>query len=87
MTTMQDLKGWFERGRKLGATHMVVACDTFEWEDYPCFVMPNQNVAQVAQEHNGTNMQKVMEVYNLSKDFNDQHMVGRFAFDGWSPYR
>jgi hypothetical protein len=83
MTAIQDLKEWYERGKKLGATHMVVACDTYDWEDYPCFVMPNQNVAQVASEHNGVNMQKVMEVYNLSKPFDKQTMKNGRAFDGW----
>jgi hypothetical protein len=45
--------------------------------------MPEQKVEQVASDHSGKNMQKVMEVYNLSKPFNKQDMVGRFAFDGW----
>jgi hypothetical protein len=45
--------------------------------------MPNQSVAEVASAHHGPNMQKVMEVYNLSKSFEDQDM---FAFDGGRPY-
>jgi hypothetical protein len=85
-TTIQDLREWYNRGKNIGATHMVVVCDTYDREDYPCFVMPNQSVKQVAVEHHGPNMQKVMEVYNLSKSFENQDMVGRLAFDGWSPY-
>ena len=83
MTTIQDLKEWFERGKEQGATHMVVVCDTYDWEDYPCYVMKTQDVAQVASDHNGKNMQKVMEVYNLSKTFDKQKMKNGRAFDGW----
>lgn len=86
-TTMQDLKDWFERGKQMGATHMIVVCDTYDWEDYPCYVMPHENLAQKAQAHHGPNMAKVMEVYNLSKTFEKQTMIGRYAFDGWSPYK
>jgi hypothetical protein len=34
-TTMQDLREWYNRGKNIGATHMVVVCDTYDWEDYP----------------------------------------------------
>ena len=87
MLTIETLKQWYDNGKAMGATHMVVACDTFDWDDYPCYVMPKQTVEAVAEEHNGKNMQKVMEVYNLSKPFDKQKMIGRYAFDGWSPYK
>jgi hypothetical protein len=64
---------------------MIVVCDTFDWEDFPSYVMPYEDVVQMAQQRHGTNMQKVMEVYNLSKPFDAQTRVGRFAFDGWNP--
>ena len=84
-TTAQELREWFSLGVKIGATHMIVVCDTFEWEDYSSYVMHNEDVVQMAQQRHGKNMQKVMEVYNLSKPFDAQTKVGRFAFDGWQP--
>ncbi|MFA5987212.1 MAG: hypothetical protein WC797_00990 [Candidatus Paceibacterota bacterium] len=71
-TTQNMIREWFIRGKKMHATHLIVVCDTFEWEDYPVFVTKKQNVHEVYTEHNGSNMQKVMEVYNLSMDMEKQ---------------
>lgn len=56
----------------MGATHMLVVCDTFDYSDYPVYVMPNENVWTKSDENNGPNMTRLMEVYNLSKDMNAQ---------------
>lgn len=84
MTTKEDIKGWLRRGAAEGATHLIVACDTFSDDDYPVFVPPGESVAEKAEEHNGKNMQEVMEVYDLSMDFGKQ-LAERRAFHGWSP--
>ena len=68
----EDIRGWLNRGKDNGATHVVVVCDTFDHDDYPVFVMPGQDARAVADEHNGKNMQRVMEVYNLSMDITEQ---------------
>ena len=64
----KDISGWFDRGIAEGATHMIVVCDTYDWEDYPVFVKPGQDARAEAAKNNGVNMQKVMEVYDLSMD-------------------
>jgi hypothetical protein len=46
---------------------MVIVCDTFDWEDYPVFVGPDEDVVQVADNYR-KNMQRVMEVYQLDLD-------------------
>lgn len=38
MTTRNDIAQWFEEGKALGATHMIVAVDTYDHEDYPVYV-------------------------------------------------
>ena len=64
--TKQDTPSeWFDEGIEEGATHMIVVCDTFDWEDYPVLVFPNENVHVVEESYQNKNMQKVMEVYNL----------------------
>lgn len=68
----QDIRGWLEHGKKLGCTHVIVACDTYDWDDYPVYVYPGQDVRAVYNDRNGQNMQKVMEVYNLSMDLDAQ---------------
>ncbi|CAH0343681.1 hypothetical protein [Rhizobium sp. CECT 9324] len=63
-----DIESWFEHGAELGATHLIVVCDTFDHEDYPVFVKPEQSSREVAAEYDGKNMQRIMEVYDLSMD-------------------
>jgi len=71
-TTKQDIREWFERGVEQGATHLIVVCDTFNYEDYPVYVEKGQDAKKVYEAHNGPNMQRVMEVYNLSQDMEEQ---------------
>jgi hypothetical protein len=47
---------------------MIVVCDTFDYEDYPVYVKPGEDVHKIASGYDRVNMQKVMEVYNLSMD-------------------
>ena len=61
-----------ERGKKEKATHLIVVCDDFDHEDYPVFVSPEENVYEVENGYNGKDMQRVMEVYNLSMDWDEQ---------------
>lgn len=56
---------WFDAGVKQGATHMLVVCDTFDYEDYPVYVMPGEDPHEVVNEKTGTNMQSLHEVYAL----------------------
>ncbi|MDX1535923.1 MAG: hypothetical protein R3346_04150 [Candidatus Spechtbacterales bacterium] len=82
MPAKEVFKEWFDRGVEQGATHMIVVCDTFDWEDFPVYVAPDENVREKADEYNKMSMQKVMEVYSLSKDFNEQHSQTRcFSWD------
>lgn len=70
-TETSDIRGWLERGKEEGATHLIVVCDTWDYEDYPVFVSPKESVRKVEAEHS-KDMQKVMEVYNLSMDWDKQ---------------
>jgi len=38
MTTKENIQQWFEEGLELGASHLLVVCDTFDHEDYPVYV-------------------------------------------------
>lgn len=80
-TTLEDIQGWFKEGKRKKATHLVVVCDTYDWEDYPVYVSTHEDVAKVVLRYQGPNMQKVMEVYCLSKDFNKQEMRSGRAWD------
>lgn len=80
-TTQDQIRHWLEQGKVMGATHLIMVCDTFDWEDYPVFVSPQEDVRNKVKEY-GSNMQKVMEVYLLSRDWNSQLNEFRaFHFD------
>lgn len=70
-TTQEEIRQWLERGKKQNATHVVVVCDTYDWEDYPVFVTVGQDVHKTVKAYS-KDMQKVMEVYNLNMDLEIQ---------------
>jgi hypothetical protein len=72
MTTKDKIRSWLERAKQENATHMLVVCDTFDYEDYPVFVSESENVREVESKFDGTNMQRVMEVYSLNMDIEKQ---------------
>lgn len=67
-TTKEDLKKWFDRGKANGKAFMIVACDTYDWEDYPIYCADADEARRQYRDHDGKNMQKVMEVYDLNMD-------------------
>lgn len=91
--TKHEILCWLQQGKAIDATHLIVVCDTFDWEDYPIFVSPDEDAHSKAGEYgivgsNGLpsvpnkNMQKVMEVYSLSRDWGSQLNEYRaFHFD------
>lgn len=70
--TSEEIRKWLQTGKKLEATHMIVAFDTFDYEYYPVYVFPYENVRDKRCRYEGKEMQTVMEVYNLSMDWDKQ---------------
>lgn len=71
-TTRDDIRRWLGTAREQKTTHLIVVCDTFDHEDYPVYVLPGEDVRARYDEYNGKDMQRVMEVYNLSKPLEEQ---------------
>ena len=71
-TTVSDLKRWFAEGKKKHATHMIVATDTFDYEDYPVYVLKGEDVWEKVKEYRNKQMSKVMEVYSYKKTWKEQ---------------
>lgn len=63
--SVEDIRRWLKSAPK-GTHHMVVVCDTFDYEDYPVYVGEGEDTREVADNFNGKNMQQVMEVYSLT---------------------
>lgn len=75
--TRDDLRRWFQEGVDQGATHMIVVCDTYDYEDYPVYVSESENVRERSKEFG-----KVMEVYSLTMSMEYQMSEHRaFHYD------
>jgi hypothetical protein len=64
-TTREEICTWLDRAAQVGATHMLVVVDTFDYENYPVQVMIGENVNDKIAK-SSSNMQRVMECYNFS---------------------
>jgi len=79
-TSVETLKRWFKSGVDQGATHMIVVCDTYDWSDYPVYVLPAEDVREVEAKYAEADMSKVMEVYKMAMGMSAQ-MSQRRAFN------
>lgn len=70
MTTQDDIRCWIQRGIKQGSKFMVVLCDTWDYDDYPCFF--NTKEEALARIANPGLMQRYMESYDLTKPIEPQ---------------
>ncbi len=69
-TSRKEIEEWFVNGIAEGKTHMVVLCDTFDWEDYPKY-FSSEAEARRCVDTPGP-MQKVMEAYWLGGEMSEQ---------------
>lgn len=71
--TLSEIEAWYGEGESKGASHMIIACDSFDYEDYAIFVMPGSN----PRDHMPSNGDKVMECYSFALGWESQSKVWR----------
>ena len=71
------IREWLRRGKESGATHVIIVCDTWDYEDYPSYINPGESVQEKLDYYQRADMQRVMEVYDLSMDIESQLAEGR----------
>lgn len=76
-TTKSDIKSWINIAKQNKAKYLLVVVDTFDYEDYPIECMTAKECWDQYDSHNGKNMQRVMEVYDLTMDIENQINQGR----------
>lgn len=74
---LSDIKEAYDEGERLGATHMLVAWDSFDGENYPIYVMPGEN----PQEKRPSNGDSVDECYRYALGWDAQ--AGEFRAQHW----
>lgn len=67
-TSVADIREWLKAAKKqTNVTHVIIACDTFEYEDFPVYVHKGEDVRERARHYqNPSKMSTVMEVYSLT---------------------
>ena len=71
--TRKEIKGWVdELFANPEYTHLVVACDTWDYDNYPVFVKQGEDVREVYNEHVKGDFNKVDEVYSRNHDRDEQ---------------
>lgn len=71
VATLQTIEHWLNDAVRDGADFLIVACDTFNYNDYPVPV----NRSEFWEKHgqfDGKHMQRIMEVYDLSINLQSQ---------------
>ena len=73
-----DIQRWLNRlDGDDSYSHMLVICDTYNYDHYPKFVKKDEDVLNVIEDYQNKEMQRVMEVYNLSMDIPTQIYADR----------
>jgi hypothetical protein len=68
----EQIREWFDKGKAQGATHLLVFCDTFNFEQYPVYVFAPETWDAVVKCKDNVNMQRVEERYDLAQGFEPQ---------------
>lgn len=71
-TSSREIKIWFESGVSYKQKYMIVATDTFDWSNYPIYTMSIEETKKEYEKIMNASMSKVMEIYDLSADMNEQ---------------
>jgi hypothetical protein len=75
--TKQDIVRWLHSAKEKGATHLIVAVDTYDHDNYPIYVSKNEDVYEEEERITSQSMQRIDEVYNMSMDIDKQLAEGR----------
>jgi hypothetical protein len=77
-STKEEIRGWLNRAKQKGeATHVIIVCDTWDHEDYP---VETADVSAKISEYRDKQGYRVMEVYNLAMDI-EQQLSERRAYN------
>lgn len=71
-TSKEDIRRWLEYALKEGSQFMIVVCDDFDYKDYPINCKDAKECKAEYTNHDGINMQRIMQVYDLSIPIDEQ---------------
>lgn len=70
--TLQDIKYWIEKAKEKGASHLIVAVDAHDHENYPVYIGYNEDIKKEIERIRSAELQGIDEIYNMSMDIDKQ---------------
>ncbi len=70
--TREDIERWLRSAKEKEATHLIIAVDTHNYENYPVYVSPEEKIDKEIKRVISQALQGIDEVYNMSKDIDEQ---------------
>lgn len=71
LITRETIAEWFDEGKDVGLHYMLIVYDDYNSDHYPVFTHTD-NYHDEYKKFDNVKMQKVIEVYDLSKDRDEQ---------------
>lgn len=62
-----EIDRWIARALEMGATHIISVCDTFDYEDYPAYIMPSDRLEEMLEHYRSAPMQVVNEIIDIDE--------------------
>ena len=66
--TRSDVDRWINHAKEIGAKYIISVCDTFDYDDYPVYVMLKENLEKEKTRIYNSSMQKINEVITINPD-------------------
>jgi hypothetical protein len=66
--TIEDVNRWIVTAKKQGAKYIISVCDTWDYDDYPVYVMPKDDLNEIKKKYSGVDMQRINEIIELKED-------------------
>jgi len=70
--TKSDIERWLDSAKEKGASHLIVAVDTYNHDNYPVYVGYNEDINKEIERVESGQLQGIDEVYNMSMDIDEQ---------------
>jgi len=70
--TKNDLIKWFQKGVRNNQSHMIVVCDTYDYDDYPVYINSLEEFEEEYKRVISHSSETIMEVYDLKMDMDSQ---------------
>lgn len=67
MATKADKERWIAEAQRKNARYIVVACDSFEYDEYPIYCKDGLEKNKTCDSVNAKQMQYVMEIIEVRK--------------------